>query len=96
MTALIRKDFEIPSITAGDILRHEIEHRTKIGLSIKKLLSAGLLVSDEIAVGLVMREVNKLNNQVCFILSFSCLFLFFFFFPFFLFYIISRNLHFII
>jgi len=50
--------FKIPQISTGDMLRAAIAAGTPLGLSAKKIMEAGGLVSDEIIIGLVRERLQ--------------------------------------
>eukprot|EP01031_Cornospumella_fuschlensis_P017031 gene17031-20832_t len=45
---------------AGDILRSEISNGTELGLEAKKLMDQGVLVPDEVVIGMIS---NKLDSN---------------------------------
>lgn len=51
--------FKIPQISTGDMLRAAIAQGTPLGLSAKKIMEAGGLVSDDIIIGLVKERLQK-------------------------------------
>ena len=51
--------FSIPHISTGNMLREAVEEETDLGLEAKALMDAGILVSDEVIVGLVEDRVSK-------------------------------------
>jgi adenylate kinase len=51
--------FSIPHISTGNMLREAIEEETDLGLEAKALMDAGILVSDEVIVGLVEDRISK-------------------------------------
>lgn len=51
--------FGIPQISTGDMLRSAIEAGTEMGLTAKKVMGAGQLVSDEIIIGLVKERIAQ-------------------------------------
>lgn len=51
--------FKIPQISTGDMLRSAIAAGTELGLSAKKIMDAGQLVSDEIIIGLVKERLQQ-------------------------------------
>lgn len=60
----ISRDYAIPQISTGNILRHAIENDTELGRQAKKYMSAGDLVPDElidkvVAERLSYRDCNK-------------------------------------
>lgn len=54
--------YKIPQISTGDMLRAAIAQGTPLGLSAKKIMEAGGLVSDDIIIGLVQ---ERLKNNDC-------------------------------
>lgn len=54
--------YKIPQISTGDMLRAAIAEGTPLGLSAKKIMEAGGLVSDDIIIGLVK---ERLKNSDC-------------------------------
>lgn len=55
----ITEHFKIPQISTGDMLRAAIKEGTPLGLEAKKVMDAGLLVSDEIIINLVKERIAK-------------------------------------
>ena len=51
--------FSIPHISTGNMLREAVEVETDLGLEAKALMDAGILVSDEVIVGLVEDRISK-------------------------------------
>lgn len=51
--------FKIPQISTGDMLRSAIANKTLLGLSAKKIMDMGELVSDEIIIGLVQERLQQ-------------------------------------
>ena len=51
--------FTIPHISTGNMLREAVDEETKLGLEAKALMDAGILVSDEVIVGLVEDRISK-------------------------------------
>jgi adenylate kinase len=54
--------YKIPQISTGDMLRAAIAQGSALGLSAKKIMDAGGLVSDDIIIGLVK---ERLKNDDC-------------------------------
>lgn len=51
--------YQIPQISTGDMLRAAIAQGTPLGLSAKKIMETGGLVSDDIIIGLVKERLKK-------------------------------------
>ena len=51
-------NFAIPHISTGNMLREAVEAETDLGKEAKALMDAGILVSDEVIVGLVEERIN--------------------------------------
>jgi adenylate kinase len=57
--AFICKQFGIPQISTGDMLRAAVKAGTAMGLAAKRVMDAGALVSDEIIIGLVKERIAQ-------------------------------------
>lgn len=55
----ICENYKIPHISTGNMLREAVEAGTTLGLEAKSLMDAGILVSDEIIVGLVEERISS-------------------------------------
>ncbi len=55
----ICKDFGIPQISTGDMLRAAVKAETPLGLAAKEVMDAGRLVSDDIMIGLVKERLGQ-------------------------------------
>ncbi|MGE0384583.1 MAG: adenylate kinase [Gammaproteobacteria bacterium] len=53
----ICREFSIPKISTGDMLRAAVAAGTALGLEAKKVMDAGKLVSDDIILGLVAERI---------------------------------------
>ena len=51
-------NYGIPHISTGNMLREAVEAETKLGLEAKSLMDAGILVSDDVIVGLVEERIS--------------------------------------
>lgn len=56
---LVSDEYNIPHISTGDLLREEMTKQTEIGLSIKKDMDEGNLVSDEVITTLLKNRITK-------------------------------------
>jgi adenylate kinase len=57
--AFICKQFGIPQISTGDMLRAAVKAGTPLGVAAKKVMDAGQLVSDDIIIGLVKERIKE-------------------------------------
>jgi adenylate kinase len=57
--AFITKQFGIPQISTGDMLRAAVKAKTALGIEAKKVMDAGGLVSDDIIIGLVHDRLSQ-------------------------------------
>jgi len=55
----ICKEFGIPQISTGDMLRAAVKAETPLGLAAKEVMDAGRLVSDVIIIGLVKERLEQ-------------------------------------
>ena len=51
-------NYGIPHISTGNMLREAVEAGTELGLEAKSLMDAGILVSDDVIVGLVEERIS--------------------------------------
>ena len=51
--ANIKDYYKIPHISTGDMFRAAMKNETKLGLEAKKYMEKGLLVPDEVTIGIV-------------------------------------------
>lgn len=56
---LISKEFNIPQISTGDMLRAAIKAGTPLGLEAKSVMDKGELVSDELVINLVKERISQ-------------------------------------
>lgn len=54
----IETEFNIPQISTGDLLRAETASGSEMGEELKRIMSSGKFVSDEIVLGLVSKKNN--------------------------------------
>ena len=59
---IISKEYNIPSISTGDIFRANVKNETELGLEAKKYMDAGELVPDELVNRLV---IDRLGQDDC-------------------------------
>ena len=52
------KNLNIPHISTGNMLREAVKAKTSLGLEAKNLIDSGVLVSDELIIGLVVERIQ--------------------------------------
>jgi adenylate kinase len=52
------KQFNLVHLSTGDILRNEIANGTSLGLEAKKLMDQGILVPDEVVIGMISNKLD--------------------------------------
>lgn len=65
----VSKQFGIPQISTGDILRDAVKKQTPLGLQAKAVMEAGGLVPDEVVCGIVEERISEPDCQKGFILD---------------------------
>jgi adenylate kinase len=63
---LIEK-YQLVHLSTGDILRNEIANGTPLGLEAKKLMDKGILVPDEVVIGMIDARIDANRNAKGFI-----------------------------
>ena len=58
-SALLAKKFNLHQLSTGELLRSEINDKTKLGLEISSIISSGNLVSDEIVSNLIETYISN-------------------------------------
>ena len=56
---VIKQKFEIPQISTGDMLRSAIREGTELGVTAKKIMDTGGLVSDDLILNIVKERVSQ-------------------------------------
>lgn len=67
--ARLVKDFELPFIATGDILRQNVSDETELGGKAKEYMDKGELLPDELIVDLIMNRLQEDDAQIGFILD---------------------------
>jgi len=65
----ITEQFGIPQISTGDMLRAAVREETPLGLAAKKIMDSGLLVSDDIILGLIQERIQDADCVPGFLLD---------------------------
>ena len=55
----ISREFHIPQISTGNILRAEVKKESELGLKVKDILAAGQLVPEEIVIAMVRERLKE-------------------------------------
>ena len=65
---ILSKKLNIPHVSTGDLLRHEIKKKTDIGMEIEEIISKGDFATDEIVHRLLKKVVTKpeVRNKIIF------------------------------
>lgn len=61
------KKYNLVHLSTGDILRSEIANGTALGLEAKKLMDQGILVPDEVVIGMISTKLDANRNAHGFI-----------------------------
>jgi adenylate kinase len=56
---LLAEDLDLVQISVGDMLRWHVQHHTKIGAQVRRIVAAGELVSDELVGSLVATRLDQ-------------------------------------
>ena len=66
---LISREFGIPQISTGDILRKEVKEGSELGKQAKKYMDSGALVPDDVIVGMMEKRIKADDCRNGFILD---------------------------
>lgn len=55
----IAEKYQIPHISTGDIFRANIKSETELGMKAKEFIDQGLLVPDEITIGMLLNRIQE-------------------------------------
>lgn len=66
---MLSREMEVPYISSGNLMRHHQEEESPLGRKIRGYTDQGLLVPDDIAIEMVLREVMPPRNPGGFILD---------------------------
>jgi adenylate kinase len=66
---LISKALSIPHVSTGDMFRYHISNNTDLGMKAKQYIEKGMLVPDEITVGMVADRLKQEDCQNGFVLD---------------------------
>ena len=65
----IIKEYKIPKISTGDILRNEVKDKTPLGLQVKAIMEKGALVPDDLVTEILKNRVEEEDCMNGFILD---------------------------
>jgi adenylate kinase len=65
----LSKKLGIPHISTGDMLRENVVQKTKLGIEAKSYMDKGLLVPDEVVIGMMKARIKKDDCKNGFILD---------------------------
>lgn len=65
----IQKDYGLPQISTGDLLRKAVADKTPLGVQAKKAMDAGELVSDDIVLGMIKERIAEPDAAKGFLLD---------------------------
>lgn len=65
----LAREHGIPKISTGDILREAVQNDTPLGRLAKTTMEAGLLVSDDVVIGIVRERLERADVQNGFVLD---------------------------
>lgn len=63
------KEFGIPSISTGNILREAIANKTELGIKAKSYMDGGNLVPDEVVISIIAERLNQADCKGGFLLD---------------------------
>lgn len=66
---LMIEKLNIPQISTGDILRESVKNNTPLGIKAKSYMEKGLLVPDDVVIGIVEERISKEDCRNGFILD---------------------------
>ena len=59
MSDLILKEYDIPHISTGDMLRENVRNNTELGIEAKSYMEAGKLVPDDVINAMVEKRLQE-------------------------------------
>ena len=64
---MLIKKYNLIHLSTGDILRSELANETELGVEAKKFMDQGLLVPDEVVIGMIGTQLEKYKDAKGFI-----------------------------
>jgi len=59
--------FDLTHISTGDLFRYEIGNKTPLGLKAQEYMDQGILVPDEVTIGMLENKLDSSNNDAGYI-----------------------------
>jgi adenylate kinase len=66
---MLAEDFDLEHIAVGDILRWNVQHRTKLGAQVRRTMATGLLVGDDLVENVVKQRLSEHDWNFGFIID---------------------------
>ena len=66
---LLKEKLDLQHLSTGDILREEVGNRSELGLSAKKFMDAGKLVTDELIIEMIKNKMSSNHKKNGFLLD---------------------------
>ena len=66
---MLVEKYGLTHISTGDLFRFEISNKTPLGLKAQEYMDQGILVPDEVTVGMLQNKVDQTNNTEGYILD---------------------------
>ena len=66
---MLANDLDLVHIAVGDIFRWNVQHHTKLGAQVRRIMSAGWLVSDDLVEGVVRQRLSDHDWNFGFIID---------------------------
>ncbi|MBA3827700.1 MAG: adenylate kinase [Taibaiella sp.] len=66
-SANIVRSYKLEHISTGDLLREEVSQQTPLGVEAKKYMDQGLLVPDEVVIGMISSKIDERHGARGFI-----------------------------
>jgi len=67
--ATIAEKFDLTHISTGDLFRYEISNKTPLGLKAREYMDKGVLVPDEVTIGMLENKLDQSKNPNGYILD---------------------------
>ena len=67
--AMLAREYDLTHISVGDILRWNVQHHTKIGAQVRRVIAAGNLVSDDLVEAVVRSRLEQHDWNFGFIID---------------------------